>query len=343
MALYNLPTPSRLSPAATVTISNGTQTATQAMDLESVGYPIPGAAQFSGSASNLFAVSGAVVTISVSWTDGAGGSGTAGPQSVAVPDCAALPISQHALSISSSAATSAYWYATNGGESLGFMPGQGHASLNYGGLQGLPLNAPIVGMAATPDGNGYWFVGADGGVFNFGLAQFFGSTGALHLNAPIVGMASTPDGGGYWLVAKDGGVFAFGDAPFYGSMGGKPLNKPIVGMAADPATGGYWLVASDGGIFSFNAPFHGSTGSLALAAPIVGMQAAADGTGYRLAASDGGVFSFNLPFEGSYAGLDPHPIVGIAGQGDSGYWLLDNCGGIYSFGSAPFNGNDIVC
>ncbi len=39
------------------------------------------------------------------------------------------------------------------------------------------LNRPIVGMAATPDGRGYWMVASDGGVFGFGDAPFFGSTG----------------------------------------------------------------------------------------------------------------------------------------------------------------------
>ncbi len=76
-----------------------------------------------------------------------------------------------------------------------------------------------VGMAATPDGGGYWLVATTGGIFTFGDARFFGSTGAMTLNKPIVGMAATPDGGGYWLVAGDGGVFALGNAPFLGSAG----------------------------------------------------------------------------------------------------------------------------
>ena len=75
-------------------------------------------------------------------------------------------------------------------------------------------------------------MGTDGGIFSYGRAGFFGSTGAIKLNQPIVGMAATPDGQGYWMVASDGGIFAFGNAAFYGSMGGKPLNQPIVGMAA---------------------------------------------------------------------------------------------------------------
>jgi ribosomal protein L24E len=85
-------------------------------------------------------------------------------------------------------------------------------------------------MAATPDGRGYWLVASDGGIFAFGDAQFYGSTGSIHLNEPVVGMAATPDGRGYWLVASDGGIFAFGDAPYLGSKGGSALAGPIVGM-----------------------------------------------------------------------------------------------------------------
>ncbi len=58
---------------------------------------------------------------------------------------------------------------------------------------GQHLNRPIVGMAATPDGQGYWLVASDGGVFTFGDATFYGGTGGQHLNQPIVGMA-TPSG-----------------------------------------------------------------------------------------------------------------------------------------------------
>ena len=85
-------------------------------------------------------------------------------------------------------------------------------------------------MAATPTGNGYWLVAADGGIFTFGDATFHGSTGAITLNQPIVGMAATPTGDGYWLVAADGGIFTFGDATFHGSTGAMRLNQPIVGM-----------------------------------------------------------------------------------------------------------------
>src|SRR2546423_13903578 len=56
----------------------------------------------------------------------------------------------------------------------------------------------------TPAG-GYWLSATDGGIFNFGTAGFFGSTGAIKLNKPIVGMAAAPSGQGYWLGGSGGG------------------------------------------------------------------------------------------------------------------------------------------
>jgi hypothetical protein len=47
----------------------------------------------------------------------------------------------------------------------------------HGSTGGIHLNQPIVGMAATPDGHGYWLVASDGGIFAFGDATFEGSTG----------------------------------------------------------------------------------------------------------------------------------------------------------------------
>ncbi|HEX3946078.1 MAG TPA: protease pro-enzyme activation domain-containing protein, partial [Acidimicrobiales bacterium] len=47
-------------------------------------------------------------------------------------------------------------------------------------------------------GTGYWLGAADGGIFAFGDARFYGSMGGQHLNAGVVGLAATPDGNGYW-------------------------------------------------------------------------------------------------------------------------------------------------
>ena len=89
-----------------------------------------------------------------------------------------------------------------------------------GSTGGIRLNQPVVGMAATPSGQGYWLVASDGGIFSYGDARFWGSTGGIRLNQPIDGMAPAPSGRGYWLVAADGGVFTFGAATFDGSATG---------------------------------------------------------------------------------------------------------------------------
>ncbi|MHB1777709.1 MAG: hypothetical protein ACYCU7_17230 [Acidimicrobiales bacterium] len=188
-------------------------------------------------------------------------------------------------------------------------------ALFYGSEGGVHLDAPIVAIAAVPNGAGYWEVASDGGVFSFGSAQFYGSMGGQHLNAPIVGMASTPDGGGYWLFARDGGVFAFGDAAFYQSMGGQHLNAPMVGGVATSDGHGYWLVGADGGVFAFgDATFYGSMGGIRLVGPMLGIVPSADGNGYWTVAADGGVFAFgDAPFFGSLGGTPrTDPIVALA-------------------------------
>jgi hypothetical protein len=148
-------------------------------------------------------------------------------------------------------------------------------------------------MTPTPDGKGYWLVASDGGVFTYGDAAFYGSTGAISLNKPMVGITPTPDGKGYWLVASDGGIFAFGDAVFYGSTGAISLNKPIVGMASTSDGQGYWLVASDGGIFTFgDAPYLGSTAAAPSADPAEKVVPDRSGQGYWVEDQDGTAHPF---------------------------------------------------
>jgi len=236
--------------------------------------------------------------------------------------------------------TPGYWEVGSDGGIFSF--GDAHF---YGSMGGQHLNAPIVGMAATPDRKGYWEVAADGGVFSFGDAHFYGSTGSLQLNRPIVGMASTPDGRGYWLAAADGGIFAFGDASYLGSMGGVHLNEPVVATAATPDGLGYWLVAADGGIFAFgDAQFRGSMGGMPLNQPMVGMalQGSDSQYGYVEAASDGGIFNFGVPFYGSAGNIDLNaPVVAIVATPDgNGYWEVASDGGIFSFGTAVFEGSE---
>ena len=191
-----------------------------------------------------------------------------------------------------------------------------------------------VAVARTPTGLGGWVAAADGSVFSFGDARYFGSMGGHHLNRPIVGMAATPTGKGYWLVATDGGIFAFGDAHFYGSTGAIRLNRPILAMAASPTGGGYWFVASDGGIFAFgDAHFYGSTGGAPPPAPITGMATIPDGRGYWLTTATGRVYAFgDAPFAGNIGGSVAVWCIGIV-PAPGGYGLVDTRGNVYLRGT----------
>jgi hypothetical protein len=207
---------------------------------------------------------------------------------------------------------------------------------------GLDLNAGVIDVAAHPSRDGYWLLGADGGVFTFGNAHFHGSAGAMTLNAPIVGMAAHPGGEGYWLVATDGGVFSFGDARFHGSTGGIPLASPILSIIATPSGEGYWLVAADGGVFSFgDARFFGSAAGIDKHGPVIAAAPTRSGKGYWLLSVDGGVFAFgDAAFRGSRIDHGT-PAVGIAAAPDgSGYWVVRANGALHAFG-APHLG-DVV-
>jgi len=206
---------------------------------------------------------------------------------------------------------------------------------------------PVVGITATPSGSGYWLVATDGGIFGYGGAPFFGSTGGVSLSKPVVGMAATPSGLGYWLVASDGGIFAYGDAAFFGSTGGIPLSQPVVGMASTPTGRGYWLVARDGGIFAYgDAAFFGSTGGLPLARPVVGMAATVSGGGYWLVAGDGGIFAFgSAQAMGSVpgTGASVSDVVGMARTPTGGgYVVVGRKGQVWAFGGATYLGAPVL-
>ena len=50
----------------------------------------------------------------------------------------------------------------------------------HGSTGSTRLSEPIVGIAPTPDGGGYWLSTADGPIFDFGDAPFLGSLGGQY-------------------------------------------------------------------------------------------------------------------------------------------------------------------
>lgn len=68
--------------------------------------------------------------------------------------------------------------------------------------------------------HGYYVVTAEGNVYNFGGAPWYGSLAARELGREnVVGMVTAPNGGGYTLVTRTGGVFPFGpQATWHGNF-----------------------------------------------------------------------------------------------------------------------------
>ena len=67
-------------------------------------------------------------------------------------------------------------------------------------------------MAPTPDGKGYWLVASDGGIFNFGDADFDGSAAGGPALDPAERVVASPSGQGYWVEDQNGTAYPFGDA-----------------------------------------------------------------------------------------------------------------------------------
>jgi hypothetical protein len=214
--------------------------------------------------------------------------------------------------------------------------GYGRVRVINGGVASTTSSATrAIGVARTPTGLGGWVAAANGSVYPFGDAGYYGSITGTRPTHPIVGIAATPSGRGYWLVGRDGGIFSFGDARFHGSTGAIRLRRPIVGIAATPTGHGYWFVASDGGVFTFgDAGFFGSTGAAPPYFPIVGMAATPDGRGYWLVTLTGQVYAFG---DANWAGNGQLPLPALVTSivaAPGGYRIVDVAGNVFNRG--PF-------
>ncbi len=239
-------------------------------------------------------------------------------------------------------------------------PPSGTTSFSYSVVAedgvGSPATAGPFNVSVSADtggsGHGYWLVGADGGIFSFGSAGFYGSTGSFTLQRPVVGISPTRDRKGYWLVASDGGIFAFGDSGYFGSLPGlgfspagsdgpHPLAAPIVAMVPSADGAGYFMVASDGGVFAFgDARFAGSCPGIGgCAGPAVAVMPDATGNGYWLVTATGNVYAFG---DAPYLGAPDRPVnvtSAVRTPDGGGYWILFADGVVVPFGDASAHGD----
>ncbi|MFC6082656.1 C40 family peptidase [Sphaerisporangium aureirubrum] len=229
----------------------------------------------------------------------------------------------------------------------GVIPGPGSPAASAEANGCLPPE--IVGTATTPRGEGYWLAGADGEVFAYGDAKYFGSMEGRPLKQPVVGIVPTASGDGYWLAAADGAIFAFGDAraPAYNPLPATRLRKPVVGATRAGWGQGLWLTTADGGVFATGgARFLGSTAAKPLGKPTVDIVSTPSGDGYWTVAADGGVSAFGGA-EPVAGGPPPGtrlraPVVGATRVGATGGFLLTAAdGGVFAVNGARLHGSAV--
>ena len=228
----------------------------------------------------------------------------------------------------------------------------GMANGSAGGVDG-----PVLGPASSPGSPsiggqrpgdapaaaaGYWMVGTDGVVYNFGSAAELGD--APVGSAVAVDLEPTRSAGGYWVVDDIGRVFSFGDAAWHGNVDGAALDRGerVTSLSATPSGDGYWVFTTRGRVLAFgDAAFLGDVRTEALNGAVLDSVPTPSGEGYYLVASDGGIFAFgDARFAGSMGGRRLNAAVEslVPDPDGSGYWLVAADGGVFAF-DAGFHGS----
>jgi hypothetical protein len=139
----------------------------------------------------------------------------------------------------------------------------------------LVLSPTPAGSQSAPDpldGGGYWMLGSDGTVYDFGAAENFGHVGELGgvSLTSITAMASTPTQQGYYIVTRFGTTFTYGDADS-DLANGRPeydFEAEWSAVQVSRSGGGIWWfsdagdvhVAGDAGNHQQCCPLSGQTG-----------------------------------------------------------------------------------
>jgi hypothetical protein len=259
-------------------------------------------------------------------------------------------------SASGNPAPSAQWQqSADGGATWSAISGAGSptlsfpAALNLNGYEYRAFWANSAGSATSAAARltvtalpGYWMVGADGQIYNFGASRYLGAALGAAGRGGAVHVEPTPSGNGYWVLDAAGDVYAFGDAPQLGNATGMAAGERATSLSATPSGHGYWVFTSRGRAIAFgDAPWLGDMRNVRLNGPVIGSVATPTGRGYYMVATDGGIFTFgDARFHGSTGSMRLNqPVVAAVPTPDNGgYWLVASDGGVFSF-NAPFRGS----
>ena len=200
-----------------------------------------------------------------------------------------------------------------------------------------------LGKAVSPSPVvGYWAIGSDGKVYNFGDAPKLGEPSSA--DKSVIDIEAAPHGTGYWTLDSHGTVSAFGPV-LYGSLSASDLKpgEKAVSMSGTKTGAGYWIFTNKGRMFAFGDANKdlGDVSTLKLNGDVVDSSPTPSGKGYYLTAADGGVFALgDAAFDGSMGAVKLNkPVVAIVPDPDGeGYWLVASDGGVFAF-TAPFKGS----
>jgi hypothetical protein len=145
--------------------------------------------------------------------------------------------------------------------------GTGAAWYGSPAASGLSVST-IVGLARTPDLDGYWLTDASGHVYPYGDAAAHPAIRPAH---PIIGIAAVP--GGYLLYSAYGNVYNSSGASWYGSPAAAGMHlSDITGLAPTADGRGYWLTDAAGHVYPYGDA--ATEGSVRPAHPITGIAGA---------------------------------------------------------------------
>ncbi len=219
-----------------------------------------------------------------------------------------------------------YWLLGRNGSLFPFNSGF------YGHLADGSVKDPVVDMAASPSGWGYYLLSSNGKVKAYGDSRFRGDPKGDTSKAK--GIVRTPSGKGYWVFARGGQVFDFGDAEAYGGLGGE--GKSVVSMAATPTGLGYWLLTREGQVVPFGdaGSYGGAADEMGNAA---GIAATPTGLGYWVFDATGKVMAFGDALDAgdlSDQELTQKIVSLVPTASGLGYWLVGDKGKVKIFGDA---------
>lgn len=238
------------------------------------------------------------------------------------------PCSHFVASVAMTPTGDGYWVLCDHGHITSYGAAQYYgdpsdARIPLFGSEGQPKNKAGV-MVRTHTGLGYWVIGWDGQIYNFGDAPSY--TDITPTAGEFThGAATHLTDYGLWVVDTSGQVFVRGAATHFGNWnesvltnGGQEdaLSEIAIDIAPTAECDGYWILTTGGRVDNFGAAADNGqiaqiTESQATKDRYYHLMPAPSGNGYLITKGDGQIFDLGVHSETIFFGA---PIPGSQGQ-----------------------------